>query len=168
MYNENKQVDYNQKFHADLVWGELGEKVIAKWLEKYKGFTETIFNPNKNNEYDFSSVLNSKRISYEVKTDRYEHFKKVTTNNIFIETTCSGKPSGIHTTKSDVFVYFFPDFEEAFLIKTKDLKKLIQTVPFRRSSRAGDKGKVTGFLINKKDLRNEFNIIKVKKISVWN
>jgi len=159
--------DYNAKFKEDLKWGELGEKVIAKWLEKYKGFTDTIYNPNKNNEYDFCSILKGRRISYEVKTDRYEYFKKKKTGNIFIETTCSEKLSGIHTTKSDIFVYFFPDLEEAFFIKVKDLKNLIKEHPFRRTTKSGDKGKVTGLLIDREEFREYFTVENIKKIAIW-
>lgn len=159
--------DYNAKFQEDLKWGELGEKVIAKWLEKYKGFTDTIYNPNKNNEYDFSSIIKGTTISYEVKTDRYEYFKKKKTGNIFIETTCSEKLSGIHTTKSDIFVYFFPDLEEAFFIKVKDLKNLIKEHPFRRTTKSGDKGKVTGLLIDREEFREYFTVEKIKKIAIW-
>lgn len=157
--------NYNAKFHKDLKGGQLGEKVIAKWLETYKDF-ETIDFGN-DNKYDIEMKKDDKSIFLEVKTDRYEYLKKVSTGNIFIETTCSGKPSGIHTTKSDIFVYFFPDFEEAFFIKTKDLKELIKNPLLRRTERSGDGGRVTGLLIDRKEFRNSFRVEKIKKLDVW-
>lgn len=159
------KTDYNEKFKEDLKWGQVGEKVIAKWLETYKGFK--IIGYGNDNKYDIETTKNDKTILYEVKTDRYEYFKNVKTGNIFIETTCSGKLSGIHTTKSDIFVYFFPDIEEAFFIKIKDLKELIRTTPFRRTEQSGDKGKVTGLLINRDEFRNKFKVETIPKLPIW-
>lgn len=157
--------NYNAKFHSDLKGGQLGERVIAKWLEEYKGF-ETIDFGN-DNRYDIEMKKEDKNIFLEVKTDRYEYLKKVSTGNIFIETTCSGKLSGIHTTKSDIFVYFFPDFEEAFFIKTKDLKELIKNPLLRRTERSGDGGRVTGLLIDREEFRTSFRVERIKKLAIW-
>lgn len=157
--------NYNAKFKEDLKWGQIGERVIAKWLEKYKGFQTIDF--GNDNKYDIEMKKDDKKVLLEVKTDRYEFFKKKITGNIFIETTCSEKLSGIHTTKSDIFVYFFPDLEEAFFIKVKDLKNLIKEYPFRRTNRSGDKGKVTGLLIDREEFRSHFRVEKIKKLPIW-
>lgn len=157
--------NYNAKFHADLKGGQLGEKVIAKWLETYEGFTTLEY--GNNSDFDLRTEKDGREILLEIKTDRYEYFKKTTTGNIFIETTCSGKVSGIHTTKSDIFVYFFPDFEEAFFIKTKQLKELIKEPTLRRASQSGDKGKVTGVLIDREKYRECFKVVRIKKLPIW-
>jgi hypothetical protein len=162
-----ENINYNEKFKNDLKWGELGEKVIAKWLETYKGFSGTIFNPNKNSDFDFSSSIKGKTVLFELKTDRWEYFKNKITNNIFIEVSCSDKLSGVHTTKSDIFVYFFPDLEEAYFIKTEDLKELIKTPGLKLTEQSGDKGKVKGILINRNIFKEHFNIENITKLKIW-
>ena len=161
-------MNYNEKFKEDLKWGEFGERVMANWLMRYKGFSQPIFNPNKNKDYDFSLVRGGKKILFELKTDRWEHFKNKVTNNLFIETMCSGELSGIHTTKSDIFIYFFPDLEEVYFIKTKDLKELIKTPGLYTTERSGDGGRVRSVLINRNDFRNHFRVEHVTKLPIWN
>lgn len=161
-----KTTDYNEKFTSQLEGGNLGERVIAKWLETYKGFTTIAF--GNNSEFDIKTEKEGRQVLLEIKTDRYEYFKKISTGNIFIETTCNGKLSGIHTTCADIFVYFFPDIEEAFFIKTKDLKELIKDPMLKRASLSGDKGKTTGILIKRNgDHRRFFNVEKIEKLSIW-
>jgi hypothetical protein len=161
-------MNYNEKFKEDLKWGEFGERVMANWLMRYKGFSQPIFNPNKNKDYDFSLIRGHKKILFELKTDRYEHFKKVQTGNLFIEVSCSGIMSGIHTTKSDIYIYFFPDLEEAYFIKTEDLRELIKTPGLYLTERSGDDGKTKGVLINRNEFRNHFRVEHVTKLPIWN
>jgi hypothetical protein len=154
------------KFTTDLEQGNLGEKVIAKWLEKYQGY-ETIKFGNTM-DYDFVSQRpDGKQISYEVKTDRWEKYN-YKTGNIFVETRCNDKQSGIWGTKSDVYVFYFPDFGEIYMIKTEDIRALIKdpSVCSRRTM-SGDRGAVSGFVINRYKHGHLFNKIEIPVLKCW-
>ena len=152
----------NIKFKSDLKDGQYGEYVISEFL-KTKGFEIIDFNDDY--KYDIMTKLNKRELKFEVKTDRYEFYKKVSTNNLFIETMCSGKFSGIHTTQADYFIYYLPDFEEGYFIKVKDLKELIKTPGLKVTEQSGDDGRVRGILINRKDeyLRGFFKVYTIPK-----
>ncbi|MFY8170041.1 MAG: hypothetical protein ACOVK2_02875 [Candidatus Fonsibacter sp.] len=158
-------MNYNDKFKKDLNGGQIGEKIIAKYLKD--NFKYEIIDFGNDNQYDIKTKKNEKEILFEIKTDRWEYFKNKTTNNIFIELSCSGKLSGIHTTKSNCFVYFFPDQEEAFFIKTKELKELIKTPGLKITEQSGDDGRVKGILLNKIEFRNNFNVVTIQKSKIW-
>jgi len=147
-------MNYNTKFKKDLNGGQIGERVIGRYLEDR--FKYEIIDFGNDNQYDIKVKKNDKEILFEVKTDRWEYFKNKVTNNIFIEVSCSNKLSGIHTTKSNCFVYFFPDKEEAYFIKTKDLRELIKTPGLKITEQSGDDGRVKGILLNRNDFREHF------------
>lgn len=154
------------KFNVDLKQGNLGERIISKWLEKYKGYTTIKF--GNTSDYDFiSKNRDGKEIKFEVKTDRWEKYNRKT-GNIFIETRCNDKPSGIWSTKSDVYVFYFPDYGEIYMIKTDDLKSLITRpdVVCRRSM-AGDRGAVSGFVINRYKHGHLFKRIDIPVLKCW-
>lgn len=155
------------KFNKDLKQGNLGETIIAKWLEKYKGFKLIKYG----NTMDYDIVMeapNGKQITYEVKTDRYEFFKGYKTGNIFVETRCNGKPSGIWGSIADVYVFFFPDFEEVYFIKTSDLKDLIKRPDVcNRKTMSGDRGAVSGFVIDRYKWKELFSSYKINKLKCW-
>lgn len=159
-------MNYNNKFNKQLEEGEIGERVFASYIKKFKGFN--ILNFNTNIDYDILTELNGKEIKFEIKTDRYEFYKKIITNNMFIEVNCNGKVSGLSATKADIFVYFFPDYEMAYVIKVNDLRNLIRENGFRRTTRSGDKGKVTGYLIDRHKNAEHFKIYNIQKLPIWN
>lgn len=137
-------MNYNEKFNEQLKQGNDGEQVIVDFLQRQ--FNMRFLNSNNTHDYDIKMI---KEYTYEVKTDRYNKFKKETTN-MFIETYCNGKPSGVSSSKADYFVYFFPDINELYLIKMDDLRKMLydgsKAIYY---SGAGDRNKVNGFLIDK-------------------
>jgi hypothetical protein len=159
---------YNEKFHKDLKEGEKGERVIGEYL-KGINFTNIIYNPNKNNEFDIKATYKGKEVLIEVKTDRWEHFKNTITNNIFIECECSNKPSGLFTSKANLYVYYFPDQETCYFIKTQILKDFIKDNKqwLIKTSQSGDGGKVRGYKINKIENKEMFKIVNIKKSSDW-
>ena len=159
-------MNYNKKFNKQLEEGEIGERVFASYIKTFKGFN--IINFNTNIDYDILAELNNKEIKFEIKTDRYEFYKNIITNNMFIEVLCNDKVSGLSATKADIFVYFFPDYEMAYVIKVNDLRDLIRVGGFRRTSRSGDKGRVTGYLIDRHKNAEYFKIYNIKKLPVWN
>jgi|688.fasta_scaffold87208_1 hypothetical protein len=161
-------MNYYEKFKKDLKDGELGEKVFAFYLKEKMNFDIVGFNHDY--KYDVVAELFFKRITFEIKTDRYEYLKKTKTDNMFIEVSCNNKPSGISKTEADVFVYFLPDFEEAYMIKVSTLKDLIIQHPeyFRYTTQSGDGGKVRGYLINRYKFSHLFKCLKVPKLKCWN
>lgn len=157
-----------QKFKNDLLDGEKGERVFAFYLKKNKSFDIVGFNDDY--RWDIVTEYFCKRITFEVKTDRYEFFKGVKTNNMFIETSCSGKRSGIQKTEADVFVYFTPDYEEAFLISVSKLKALLIEHPeyFRYTTGGGDGARVNGYLLNREKYKHLFKVLSIPRYRCWN
>jgi hypothetical protein len=151
------------KFKTDLQQGELGEKVIAEFLQT-KGYT--IMEYNKTMSYDLKVERGGNTTTIEIKTDRWEYFKDNITNNMFIEVECSGKPSGVMGTNADYFIYYYPDFEIMYLISVNDIRKLIKEVGVLRTM-SGDGGRVTGYLINRRIHKDKFLTYKIKKTDVW-
>jgi hypothetical protein len=126
---ENTQNNDREKFENDLIGGQNGERAVAEFLEDHFGWNWIYFNDSKDKqklkEFDFYMYDGSHK-SVEVKTDRYETFHGET-GNMLIEFSCSGKPSGINATKADLFIYYYPDHELAYIIETEKLRKLIKT-----------------------------------------
>lgn len=155
-------MNFKNKWLRDLEDGQKGEKVIATILSKKLGKEIDHFN----NDYRYDFILND--IKWEVKTDCWEHYKGRITGNIFIEYQCGMNPSGILTTEAKWFVYYFPYLEEAFFIKVKNLKELLNNKELRHIESAGDGGKVKGFLINRNTFRDHFKVLKIKRdIKLW-
>lgn len=150
------------KFKKDLKIGEVGERLIAKYLNE-KGYKILGFN----NDMDYDVLIENKngsKITLEIKCDRYELYKGIT-NNMFLEINCNGKKSGILGTKADYFIYFYPEWELAYMIKVKDVIELIRYG--YRTEMSGDDGKVTGVLINRFEFEDYFKIFSIKRDSIW-
>jgi hypothetical protein len=155
-------MNYNKKFKDDLSQGELGEKVIASYFEK-KFSLEDIEFRGKGKEWDFKGRKGDKTIYFEVKTDRYEYFTKRLTYNMFIEISCSGKPSGILSSKACHFVYYYPDFEEFYIIPMDELRLLCAKENIELSTMSGDGGKTEGYLIHRNLWKDRFKVYNIKK-----
>jgi hypothetical protein len=154
-----------KKFYGDLNSGNIGERQVANYFQQ-NGMT--ILEYNNDYKYDFKGEKGGKILTFEIKTDRWEYFNKKNTGNMFIELTCNNKPSGISSTIADYFVYYYPDLEVFFLIKTEDLRKLIQDEGFSIITQSGDNGKVTGVCINRHSYKEYFHINKIPKdTSIW-
>lgn len=100
---------------------------------------------------------------YEVKTDFIinEHFD---TGNMFIEFESRNKLSGIATSQSDWYIYYFINLNEMWFIRTAYLKYLIITNDFKVKEQAGDEGSNTkGYLVPRfrKDIKELFTIRKL-------
>lgn len=155
-----------EKFKKDLSLGQKGERVIAEYLQKYHGVMDIQFNDDY--KYDIKGFKNGKELTFEVKTDRYEYFKKIKTYNMFIELTCSNKPSGINSTQADYFIYYYPDLEVFYFISTNDLRKLIETSNFDKKFQSGDNGRVEGVCIHRNLFSSNFIICRIKKDkNIW-
>lgn len=156
-----------KKFDKDLEQGELGERIIASYFNKKFGLEDIIFK-GEGKEWDFKGIKQGKEISFEVKTDRWEYLNKHKTYNMFIEFSCSGKPSGILSSKAEHFVYYYPDFEELYIIPMDDLRLLVIKEDLEKTERSGDGGRTQGFLIHRNLFKDKFKVYKIEKdTSLW-
>jgi len=123
-------------FYKDLRFGEDGEKVIAKFLQTkgldFKGTSKELY-PDKIKYFDLVFQGKFNEIFVEVKTDKYitDDFD---TNNIVFEMSYNNTPSGITTTKSDLWVNYFLNktVDNIWMIKVDVLRKLISRLKFER------------------------------------
>lgn len=161
-------MNFTEKFNKDLNQGLQDEKYLGKYLEKFYNCKVLEYNPDKNSDYDIRIIIGGKEELVELKTDRYEFYKQVTTNNLFIETMCSNKPSGIKTTKSTIMAYFYPEQEKVYLIRTSALKDFISSngQQLLYTTGCGDGGRTSGFLINKVEHQNIFKVLDIKKLKI--
>jgi hypothetical protein len=164
----------NLNFVSDLPLGQKGETNIANHLSETYGYAIKSF--NHNNTHDFIMDVNGVDKTVEVKTDVYcIPPTKITlpsgasfnvegrdTGNIFIETECRGKLSGINTTKSDIFVYYYPLLKQAWVIQTKKLKKLVESNDLELKENAGDENSNTkGYVIPRNKFISEFKVMDI-------
>ena len=156
-------VNYN--FDKDLKDGEDGEKVIRHFVEQQFGWQFMKFNDN--NAFDilfFNEKYEPK--TFEVKTDLWEKdWAKGGSGNLAIEFRCRGKDSGIRTTKSMYFVYYFPNLStpQIWLIKTDSLRLLIENNKFKRKQvgeRQYDNDRKSSwcYMIFRSDFKEHFDI----------
>jgi hypothetical protein len=128
--NESKDINVLRKFDIDLSWGQQWEKYI---------------------DNIFSGVTTS-----EVKSERDQWHR---TGNIAIELACRGKPSGLQSTKSDMWVHNLIKNNEHILtimIKTERLKEIIiKMAPQTRIINGGDNNASVICLVPIKALINE-------------
>lgn len=139
----------NYNFKKDIVLGEEGENVILKDLLSMGG---TFDSDNKTNSHDLIVKFKNREYSYECKTDFFDD-----TGNMFIETHCRGKESGILVTKADWFVTYFKKNNEIWYIKTAKLKEILNGHEHKKTTQSGDANSETqGYLLNKNMFRNDF------------
>jgi hypothetical protein len=153
-------------FQEDLVAGQAGEKAIANFLEDHFGWSWVYFNESKDKqklkEFDFYMYDGSHK-SVEVKTDRYETYNGET-GNMVIEFQCNGTASGVNATKADLFVYYFPDHEIAYIIETDKLRRLIKTAGFvYHTATAGQGLRARVHLVNRFANGHHFLTVKIPR-----
>lgn len=142
------------KFKKDLKRGEDGEDVIGDYFIE-RGY-QIQKNLNKNGDFDIKLKKNNKIISLEVKTDEY--YLKKRTNNMVFEVSCSGKPSGLNSTKADYYVYYFPEEKIAYMASPSKIKAIIGQC---RTTYGGDGMRAKLYLIDRTEWEKEFKIIKI-------
>lgn len=155
-------MDGEKKWLRDLGKGQVGERVIANFLEG-KGFSIKGFNDTK--DYDIITNKEGKSVTFEIKTDEYETYKG-DTGNMFLEIRCSGKSSGIYASIADYFVYYYPQLESAWIIKLELLKEQIKLRPELQhfTYGCGDGGRVDGILCKRDEMESVgFKVYKIKK-----
>lgn len=156
-----------EKWLSDLEDGNLGERLVAEYLRCR--FNWQIIEYNNDNKHDIKIKTHNRGIiKIEVKTDRWEKFNRIT-NNMVIETFCRGKLSGISITSADYFIYFYPEWEIAYMIEVDKLKTIMKEKPnlFRYQRGVGDDGAVNAYLCNRFEMEKYFKTFKIKKSPEW-
>ena len=120
-------------FNKDLVYGKFGEKLA---LEIFEG-----------------------NLTCEVKTER-NIWKK--TGNITIEFKSRGKPSGISTTKSEIWIHWLSvngKIKGGFVFKVKKLREYLKSNWSKlRKVKGGDNNTSDLILLNKKEIGNIYGL----------
>ncbi len=103
-----------------------------------------------------------KPLHIEIKTDVYHH----KTNNMFIELKSRGRKSGLDTSKSDFFVYFFIRKDlypqnNVWIISTKLLKELVEKYRLdpKYIKRGGDNNSSEGVLLPLQEVTKYFKVL---------
>ena len=121
MENLEPQKEDRKKFDLDLQYGKVREQAVA-------------------------DMLQDKRI--EVKSERGMWMR---TGNIAIEYESYGKPSGIAATESDYWFHNLCIGDEIFatiVFDTKNLKRIIDNLDYKRSVNGGDHNASKMYLLN--------------------
>lgn len=124
-----------KKFDIDLEYGKVREQLVADMLQDKK---------------------------IEVKSER-DVWQK--TGNIAIEYESYGKPSGINATESDYWFHNLCIGDDVFatvVFKTKNLKRIINNLDYKRSVAGGDHKASKMYLLNLKKLFSS-DVIKAFK-----
>jgi hypothetical protein len=126
-------------FRQKLAFGQKYQELAKRYIPEDEKILEDAQGNQK--EYDFKTD----KYSYEVKSDRMGYAYGCQT--MFIEYECNGKPSGISSTTSDYYFYFFhkPDGYVAYEIPIENLKKAC--VGCREILKAGDGGRVKAYVV---------------------
>lgn len=152
-----------EKFNKSNESGAIGEKISASILSNYWGLSHIKWNRSNKlkelKEWDFSGMRGGVLEKYEIKTDTYEYHKGRITNNMFLERSCGGRPSGITTTRADFFVYYYPYWEIMYIMNLRELKKFLQDKEWALGY-GGDKKASYGWLINRFTIGNLFSKIE--------
>lgn len=152
-------------FKTDLEIGERAERVLGNYLINNFNY-EIEYNKDKDMKYDLHIKTPLKDFTLELKTDAYEYYKKRFTNNIFIETSCNGKKSGLIGSSADMFAYYFPHLGELYIQKSKKLKQMMEENQDKLHyvTGCGDGGRVNGFLLQRYEWGNHF--FKIKQMPI--
>lgn len=149
----------NYVFHKDLAVSKKTEVHVAEVLSQISGATIKVLNNNR--DFDILLEHNGNDIFIEVKED----FMAAKTGNIAVEYECRGKPSGIATSKSDVYAYVVHEADQTknlYLTDIKVLKEAINKKAYTRKVVGGDRGSNTKMYIFKKNVFMDFST-KVKE-----
>jgi len=131
----------NSNFTMDLSFGKKWELVAQGHLGPNEVVTEVA--PDGNfKDWDFKT----NEACYEVKSDRLAY--KWGWKTMFIEYECSGKPSGVTTTKADFWYYFMVGRKEVQAWKIP-IAKLKEAIPrYMRKVNGGDGGRSRGYILD--------------------
>jgi len=163
--------EYN--FEKDISIGEKGEMMLVNYYNEKYGIN--FIEKSSDDELSFWDLKfnrpDGSEFTTEVKTDIWvipgRYYGKLwipgkDSGNIFIESRCRNKNSGISITKAYLWVNIFYYLNEIWFIKVDDLKELINNNDFRLTENSGDVGSNTmGYLIPREEYKKHFIIKKI-------
>ena len=135
MRKTQPSIEDRKKFDIDLKYGQIREELILDMLENKK---------------------------IEVKSER-DVWQK--TGNIAVEYESYGKPSGINSTESDYWFHNLCIGKDTFatiVFETKNLKRIIENLDYKRSVSGGDHMASKMYLLNLQKLFSS-DVIKAFK-----
>lgn len=132
------------KFQTDLASGQAAEKLVAERLSREWGGLSVEFNNTNSHDFEITLKDGGKR-RCECKLDA----ASAKYGNSFQEIRCSGKPSGLNTTKADFVAIYMPHISQIFLFKPKSMLKYFDSdIGARhRVVGGGDDKRATGVLV---------------------
>ncbi len=131
-----------EKFQKDLETGKKFEQQALELIQKK--YPKAYIVDGYFLEWDiFVPELN---IGIEVKSDA--QYKK--TGNFYVEYFCNGKPSGISTTKAEIYYIYL---DKLYILKTEELKdKCRKYINTNRDKKGGDNMASKGIILPIKEL----------------
>jgi len=107
-------------FSSDLSYGQSYERRLLNYFEHDSYEFSVGYFP----DWDVKLIKNNIESFFEVKADRLAH----RTGNIAIEIECSGRPSGLTTTKADFYAIFVTNEKDdkLYVIHVETLKEKIK------------------------------------------
>jgi len=130
---------YDSDFNKDLNFGKEAEALTLKTLKQK--YPKAYIKKGYHKAYDII-VPELDNQTIEVKYDRQTDY----TGNIFIECESRGHKSGIETTTSNWYFYYYNNLNKLVRVETDSLKKLIKENNFRKVN-GGDSQTSKGYLI---------------------
>lgn len=144
-------------FDKDVLSGDRGEADMVEFFKSlgFKFIEQTIGNDPR---WDLVMEYNGLKYTIEIKTDS-RFTKEEDRGNIAIEFECRGKPSGIDVTSAYLFVTYFPILNEVWIMRTHELKSLIEKKNPYKTKESGDKNSSTRLhLMNRNSVRSNFSV----------
>ena len=127
---------------TDEAHGDEGELMALSYLdyENHKRAPKQRFKA-----WDFWIERDGKRQFWEVKRDRSTY----KTGNILIEFESNGEPSGIDTTKADMWMYILDNEPTIFMIPVTELRQMIADEKYDCIRRVAEYGKNKAYFFNR-------------------
>ncbi len=176
---------HNSDFHEDLRFGQGGEDLIRDFIvnvinQGLKTSRYSITDIRYDSLWDFEITkyplredgspdimyIEGSKLHIEVKTDKYKH----KTNNIFIELSSKGRKSGLSTTKSHYYVYFFirKDLyqkDNVLIIETSKLRSLVNKY-MTHVRYGGDNNSVLGVTLPLSEVKQYFKALTFREYNI--
>lgn len=105
-------------------------------------------------------IMGSEISKIEIKND----FKTLYTGNIYIEYESRGKPSGVYTTESDIYIYNIEYSPVKLFFYVEDLRRLVNHYKSTHTVIGGDNNTSKGILISVQEVVKFNNrLVKLKE-----
>lgn len=146
-----------KKFWEDKKEADKVEQLVGRVLKKKFSTIEKI-EFNDDNKYDIKAYLENDTRTFEIKADSMVQW----TGNVGVEFFNRGKDSGINVSQSDYYVFHLtlsPKNKKIYMIKTKELKNLINKRKYDRIVNAGDGKLAKCYLFNLRTFQSHAKIL---------